>query len=296
MSYTTSYTPAFTTCHAAPYARTLRPRTTPADGPPTVRGPECSNFHAMASSPIAPHPGTAAHAPNDVAAALAAAVADVAARYEADGNVAALHRGIARALDAAAADWPTSTAATPATPTARAAAVLVGAVGGAVGGAPVTLADAVVAAARPYEQVPEIAGPLYERVVALRPDDARALVVLGNAYWLHGRGPDVVGDLAARALAADPANRGAWHLWALTEADPRQRMLRWQQVTVRFPGDDLARALFADAAASVAGAEHDDEALVLAVAAYEDLLARTDRPEQRAALEGALTTLRAWKL
>jgi hypothetical protein len=157
-------------------------------------------------------------------------------------------------------------------------------------------AQALVDAARPYEQVPEVAGPLYERVVARRPDDARALVVLGNAYWLHGRGPDVVGDVAARAIAADPAHRGAWHLWALTEADPRQRMLRWQQVTVRFPDDDLARALFADAATSVAGAEHDDEALVLAVAAYEDLLTRATRPDQRAALEKALTTLREWKL
>jgi hypothetical protein len=164
---------------------------------------------------------------------LAADVADAVAQYEASGNVAALHRRLAALADAV-----------PATPAG---------------------ADALVAAARPFEQVPEVAGPLYERVVARRPDDARALVVLGNAYWLHGRGPDVVGDLAARALAADPANRGAWHLWALTEADPRQRMLRWQQVTVRFPDDDLARALFADSAASVAGAEHDDEALVLAV-------------------------------
>ena len=224
----------------------------------------------------------------DVAAALAAAVADVAARYEADGNVAALHRGLAAAADDAAARWPsTAPAATPAAAALGAAAL---------GAAPATLADALVAAARPHEQVPEIAGPLYERVVALRPDDARALVVLGNAYWLHGRGPDVVGDLAARALAADPSNRGAWHLWALTEADPRQRMLRWQQVTVRFPADDLARALFADAAASVAGAEHDDEALVLAVQAYEELLSRAERPEQRAALEGALETLRGWKL
>jgi hypothetical protein len=195
---------------------------------------------------------------------LAADVADAVARYEAAGNVAALHRRLAELADAV-----------PTTPAG---------------------ADALVAAARPFEQVPEVAGPLYERVVARRPDDARALVVLGNAYWLHGRGPDVVGDLAARALAADPASRGAWHLWALTESDPRQRMLRWQQVTVRFPDDDLARALFADAAASVAGAEHDDEALVLAVDAYETLLARAERPEQRAALEKALATLRGWKL
>jgi hypothetical protein len=197
-------------------------------------------------------------------ASLAADVADAVARYEAAGNVAALHRRLAELADAVPHD-----------------------AGGAA---------ALVAAARPFEQVPEVAGPLYERVVARRPDDARALVVLGNAYWLHGRGPDVVGDLAARALAADPGSRGAWHLWALTEGDPRQRMLRWQQVTVRFPDDDLARALFADSAAGVAGAEHDDEALVLAVAAYEELRARAERPEQRAALDKAIATLRGWKL
>lgn len=195
---------------------------------------------------------------------LAGAVADAVAEYEARGNVAALHRRLAELAQPVRDD--------------------------AAGAA------ALVEAARPYEQVPEVAGPLYEQIVARRPDDARALVVLGNAYWLHGRGPDVVGDLAARALAADPAHRGAWHLWALTEADPRQRMLRWQQVSVRFPEDDLARALLADGAASVAGAEHDDEALVLAVAAYEELLARAEHPEQRAALEKALATLRGWKL
>ena len=225
----------------------------------------------------------------DMAAALAAAVSDIAARYDADGNVAALHSRLAAAADAAASDWPSAAVGDAATGAVAAAA----AVGRAT---PRTLADALVAAARPYEQIPEIAGPLYERIVTLRPDDARALVVLGNAYWLHGRGPDVVGDLAARAIAADPASRGAWHLWALTEADPRQRMLRWQQVTVRFPTDDLARALFADAAASVAGAEHDDEALVLAVDAYQQLLTRAERPEQRAALESALDTLGKWKL
>src|SRR2546422_972318 len=65
-------------------------------------------------------------------------------------------------------------------------------------------AEALVAAAEPYRQIPEVAGPLYERVVALRPHDARALVTLANAYWLTGRGPDVVGELATRALSADP--------------------------------------------------------------------------------------------
>jgi hypothetical protein len=215
----------------------------------------------------APRPSPAALAAMGLAPAapaLSADVADAVARYEATGNVAALHRRLAELADAV----PMTAAG----------------------------ADALVAAARPFEQLPEVAGPLYERVVARRPDDARALVVLGNAYWLHGRGPDVVGDLAARALAADPASRGAWHLWALTEADPRQRMLRWQQVTVRFPDDDLARALFADAAASVAGAEHDDQALVLAIAAYEELLGRAAHAEQRAALETALATLRGWRL
>jgi len=156
--------------------------------------------------------------------------------------------------------------------------------------------DALIAAAEPYRDIPEVAGPLYERIVARRPNDARALVVLASAYWMHGRGPDVVGELASRAIAADPANRGAWHLWALTESDPRARTHRWLQVTKRFPDDQLAKALLADNAASLAGAEHDDEALVLAIATYEELLASAERPEQRSALEHALNTLRGWKL
>ena len=157
-------------------------------------------------------------------------------------------------------------------------------------------ADALVAAAEPYRDRPEIAGPLYERVVDLRPTDARALVGLANAYWLHGRGGDVVGELAGRAIAADPTHRAAWHLWALSESDPRARVARWQQVSERFPADDLARALLADNAASLAGAESDEHALALAIRTYDDLLARAERPEQRAALETALTTLKSWTL
>jgi hypothetical protein len=191
--------------------------------------------------------------------ALTAAVADAAAQYDDQRDVVALHRRLAELAEGADA-------------------------------------DALVAAAAPFAQIPEIAGPLYERVVEQRPDDARALVILANAYWLHGRGPDVVGELATRAIASDPANRGAWHLWALTEADPRQRTARWHQVTRRFPEDQLAKALLADNAASLAGAEHDDEALVLAISTYEELLASADRPEQRAALQHALDTLRGWKL
>ena len=190
---------------------------------------------------------------------LSAAVADAVARYEAQADVVALHTRLAELADGADA-------------------------------------DALIAAAAPYAQIPEVAGPLYERVVQQRPHDARALVVLANAYWLHGRGPDVVGELATRAIAADPTNRGAWHLWALAESDPRQRTARWHQVTKRFPQDYLAKALLADNAASLAGAEHDDEALVLAIATYEELLANTDVPEQRGALENALKTLRGWKL
>lgn len=155
--------------------------------------------------------------------------------------------------------------------------------------------DALIAAAEPYRHIPEVSGPLYERIVQARPDDPRAMVILANAYWLTGRGPEVVGELASRAMAADPANRGAWHLWALTESNPRERTMRWKQVAERFPGDDLARVNLADNAASLAGAEEDADALALAIATYESLLA-TARPEQRAALEKALHTLRAWKL
>lgn len=155
--------------------------------------------------------------------------------------------------------------------------------------------DALAEAVHPWRDLPEVAGPIYERIVSERPDDARALVGLANAWWLTGRGPEMVGELASRAIAADPANRAGWHLWALSEPAPRERTRRWQQVCARFPDDELAKALFADNAASLAGAESDPVALKLAIGAYEELLARATRPEQRAALEGALTTLRKWR-
>src|SRR5436305_15214368 len=86
--------------------------------------------------------------------------------------------------------------------------------------APEVLAEAV----EPFREIPEVSGPVYERIVAAQPDNARALVILANAYWLSGRGPEAVGALASRAIAADPANRGAWPRWALTESEPRLRM------------------------------------------------------------------------
>src|SRR5689334_2814815 len=117
-------------------------------------------------------------------------------------------------------------------------------------------ADSLQQAAAPFREHPEVVIPLYERIVAQRPADAQAMVVLANAYWLTGRGPDVVGALAQRAIDADASNRGAWHLWALAESNVRARVERWRQVTERFPSDQLARAALADNAASLAGAEH----------------------------------------
>lgn len=157
--------------------------------------------------------------------------------------------------------------------------------------APAILAEAV----EPYRDMPEVAGPVYERIVAAEPDNARALVILANAYWLSGRGPDVVGELATRAIAADATNRGAWHLWALSEGNPRERTSRWRQVSARFPDDLLARANLADNAAALAGAERDYEALDLAIENYEELLERSAIPEQREALGKAIATLKAWR-
>jgi hypothetical protein len=153
---------------------------------------------------------------------------------------------------------------------------------------------ALVAAVEPFREMHEVAGPVYERVVEREPDNAAALVALANAYWLTGRGPDVVGAIASRAVAADPANRAGWHLWALTESSPRGRMNRWHQVTTRFPDDKLAHAALADNAASVASAENDSVALKLAVGTYEMLLATATSSQERAALGDALGTLRKW--
>src|SRR5256885_16842121 len=137
--------------------------------------------------------------------------------------------------------------------------------------------------------------PELERAVADHPDDAKALVALANHYWLIGAGPEVVGDLASRAIASDPDNRAGWHLWALAESNPRERVARWQQVSKRFPTDDLAKANLADNAAALAGAERDYEAVDLAIATYEELLATAERADQRAALEKAIGTLKGWK-
>ncbi|MGH7669400.1 MAG: hypothetical protein ACRENQ_07875 [Gemmatimonadaceae bacterium] len=148
----------------------------------------------------------------------------------------------------------------------------------------------------PFRERPEVIIPAYERIVSKFPDDAQALVLLANAYWLTGRGPDVVGDLASRAIAADATNRGAWHLWALAESNIRERVTRWQQVAQRFPEDPIARAALADNATSLASAEQDPLALDLAIRTYEGLLAESTQPVQRSALESALKTLREWKL
>ena len=186
---------------------------------------------------------------------LPSAIADAVAQYEASGNIAALMSRLHQLRDGV-------------TP------------------------DAIVAATESWLHLPEVAGPLYERVVDEQPTNARALVILANAYWLSGRGPDVVGELASRAHAVDPDNRGAWHLWALTEGDQRDRTIRWLQVTQRFPTDQVAKAALADNAASLAASEHDKEALELAIGAYEDLWALSPNDQQRAALETALNTLR----
>jgi hypothetical protein len=156
--------------------------------------------------------------------------------------------------------------------------------------------DALIAAVEPYHDIPEVAGPVYERVVAERPEDARALVILANAYWLTGRGPEAVGELASRAIAADPGNRGAWHLWALSESSPHERMTRWLQVTQRFPDDELAKASLADNAASIASTDRDREALQIALRTYRSLLRSATRPEQREALEQAIGVMERWDL
>jgi hypothetical protein len=148
-------------------------------------------------------------------------------------------------------------------------------------------------AADAHAAIPEVLGPLMEEVVDREPNHARALVRLANAYWLTGRGPDVVGGLASRAIAADPTHRGAWHLWALTESEPRVRMTRWLQVTERFHDDDLARASLADNAASVGTAEDDPVAIRLALDSFAELRKRSPHPAQREALDRAMDALRS---
>ena len=90
-------------------------------------------------------------------------------------------------------------------------------------------------------------------------------------------------------------NRAGWHLWALAESNPRERVARWQQVSTRFPKDQLAKANLADNAAALAGAEHDYQSVDLAIDTYEELLRDAEHPDQRSALEKAIRTLKGWK-
>lgn len=152
--------------------------------------------------------------------------------------------------------------------------------------------ETLAAAVEPFLDIPEVAGPIYETIVAKRPTDARAMVILANAYWLSGRGPDVVGALASRAIAADADNRGAWHLWALTAERPRERMTRWEQVAQRFPTDDLAKAALADNAASVGASDDDPVAKQMAIDTFVELQSRAATQQQRIAIEHALRALR----
>ena len=156
--------------------------------------------------------------------------------------------------------------------------------------------DELVAALAPYQQLQEVVGPVYEVIIEREPANARALIALAQAYWLTGRGPEVVSGLADRARTADPDFLAAWHLWALAESVPRARTERWQQVVQRFPDDPMSRVNLADSAASLAGAEDDPVALKLAVANYEHLLARATRDEERTALNHALKALRGTAL
>jgi len=159
-----------------------------------------------------------------------------------------------------------------------------------------TAPDALKAASQPFRQMPEVVIPVYERVVQDNSTDAQAMVVLANAYWLTGRGPAAVEQLAVRAKEIDPSNRGAWHLWALTQANLRQRVERWLEVAKRFPADQLARAALADNATSLANDESDPVALKLAIATYEGLLAESTHTAQRLAIEESLKVLRGWRL
>jgi hypothetical protein len=156
--------------------------------------------------------------------------------------------------------------------------------------------EVLIDISRPYRDLPEVVIPLFESVTERIPGDAQSIVVLANAYWLTGRGPETVGRLAQRARELDPENRGAWHLYALSESDPRARMERWREVTTTFPADLLAKAALADNAAAVAGAEHDPKALDLAVATYETLLKESSNPAQKKALRETIAALRKWRI
>ena len=141
-------------------------------------------------------------------------------------------------------------------------------------------------AARPCHDMPEVVIPAYEHIVAARPQDAQAMVVLANAYWLTGRGADVVGELAPRAHRRRRAqSRRVAPLGAVRTELRASASSAGGGFAALSRGPARARAL-ADNATSLAGAEHDPAALDLAIVDVRESCSRKRHVrKQRAALQ-----------
>jgi hypothetical protein len=155
--------------------------------------------------------------------------------------------------------------------------------------------EALGPAAAPYMDLPEVVIPVYERIVELSPTEAQPMVVLANAYWLSGRGAEVVGQLAERAKSVDDGT-AAPGTCGRSPSPTRAANGAMACGDAALPGRPARAAALADNAASVAGAEHDPLALDLAVQTFESLWAEASRDEERRALEETIAKLKGWTL
>ena len=159
-----------------------------------------------------------------------------------------------------------------------------------------TAPDALKQAAQPFRDLPEVVIPLYERIVADSPNDAQAMVVLANSYWLTGRGPDAVEQLASRAKAIDraesrrlaPLGAGRSRICESASIVGSKSRSAFRATNSRAPRSPTTPRVWRTT-------KQDPVALKLAIATYEGLLAETKQTAQRLALEETLKKLRNWR-
>ena len=126
-------------------------------------------------------------------------------------------------------------------------------------------------ASQPFRDMPEVVIPaLRANRRSTRPTDAQAMVILANAYWLTGRGPDAVEQLAVRAQGDRPdqprrlASLGAH---AGRPAQTRRPLARGHEAISRPTNSRAPRSPTTPRASRTT--KHDPVALKLAIATYE---------------------------
>lgn len=99
--------------------------------------------------------------------------------------------------------------------------------------------DAVLAVARQFAHVPEIALPAWHQAVELKLDNLGVLIEAASAFYANGI--DVEAEhLVEMALELDARSIDAWQLKAALTADPQARRQVFEHILQIEPGNRVA--------------------------------------------------------